>query len=159
MSCLTDSVLTVRGGYHVAAEPHAMVLARGDPVRVSGTELAVRITQHYRIVEASGPRGPWKVSTAAYWYSLEQLDEWSEIIAFHWHPAGRTAITTPHLHLGPAAHVGRGELARAHIPTSRVAIEDFVWLLIQEFGARPQRDDWADVLDAAQETFNEWRTW
>jgi len=158
ISCLTNSVLSVRGGYSPAAEPHAMVLGEGGAIRLSGADLSLRIIQHYRIVEAAEQRGPWKISTAAYMYSLES-PLGTELLAFHWHPAGRSTVTTPHLHLGAAANVGHPALANAHLPTGRIAIEDFVRLTIVAFRVRPLRDDWEEVLLRAQTAFDQWRTW
>jgi hypothetical protein len=62
MSCVTGSVLNVRGGYYPSVEPLAMILGGGDAIRLEGSNLAIRVAQHYRIVEdpggASGPGDP-----------------------------------------------------------------------------------------------------
>ena len=60
VSCLTESVLSVSGGYYPAADPHALLMAEGRAVRIDGSQYAVRAIQHYRIVEEPGPRGPWR---------------------------------------------------------------------------------------------------
>ena len=159
ISCVTTSVLDVAGGYHPSDWPHLLTLAKGDPVRLAGERpVWLSVTQHYRVVEYEGPRGPWKVSTAAYWYYLSDADQ-GEIIAYHWHPAGRSAVTSPHLHLGPAAEVGHPQLADAHIPTGRVALEAVLRLAIRDMGARPLREDWEDILDESQAAHETWRTW
>lgn len=57
VSCVTPAVLDVHGGYHVAEAPHALTLGVEAPVRMRGPgELALRVTHHYRIVEAEGAR-------------------------------------------------------------------------------------------------------
>ena len=48
------------------------------------------MSQNYRIVRAEGQRGPWKVTIAAYHYTLEEPDG-REVISFQWHPEGVTA--------------------------------------------------------------------
>lgn len=65
ISCVVDTPLTVRGGYQPAPAPHWLILGDGGAVRLRGVPLAIRIAQHYRIVEWEGPRGPWKVTTVA----------------------------------------------------------------------------------------------
>jgi hypothetical protein len=44
--------------------------------------LGLIVTMHYRVVEDPGPRGPWKVSTAAYIYELTDEQE-QRIVAYH----------------------------------------------------------------------------
>jgi hypothetical protein len=46
----------------------------------------------------------------------------------------------------PGSGVGREELQKAHIPTGRVELEDVLLLAIREFGVRPRRDDWEEIL-------------
>lgn len=147
------------GGGYTPGRVHALTLARGQAVPLDASlPLALRVTQHYRIIEASGARGPWKAQTVAYWYAVEDRVE-SEVLSYHWHPAGRSAVTTPHLHLGPASEVGLEPLRGSHLPSGRVALEDVIRLAIMEFGVRERRDDWSDVLDATQAAYEAWRTW
>jgi hypothetical protein len=40
-----------------------------------------------------------------------------------------------------------------------VSVESILRLLLKEFDVRPLRDDWASVLDATEEVFEQWRTW
>lgn len=158
LSCVTDAVLNVAGGYHPASEPHAATLAGGLPVPLASSGgLLLAVTIHYRIVEAEGPRGPWKVVAAAYSYRLLATDE-KESLAYHWHPAGRSSTTWPHLHLGPAGG-GTGALLKAHLPTGRVALEEVLRLAVDHFGVTPSRRDWENVLAGTQESFEQWRTW
>jgi hypothetical protein len=81
-----------------------------------------------------------------YQYTLRDIDG-REIIAYHWHPEGRSHVTTPHIHLGPGAEMGRRDLARAHLPTGQVMLEDVLRFAITELGVRPLRRDWSEVLD------------
>ena len=159
ISCVTDEILSVGGGYHPASPPHLLSLRRGEPVPLSGnSRLAIRIAQQYRIVEHDGPRGPWKVSSVAYRYALSDQGG-RDILAYHWHPWEGMPITWPHLHLDAGARIGREDLTRAHLPTGRVAVEDVIALAIGELGVRALRADWRDVLDQSLEAFRLWRTW
>lgn len=63
------------------------------------------------------------------------------------------------MHLGPGAEIGFAPLHRAHLPTGRIAIEDLLRIAITEFGARPRRTDWQEVLDQTQGGYEAWRTW
>ena len=156
LSCVTRGVLNVSpGGYLAELSPHALVLGNGRQRLAGG--LVLGLEQAYEIVEAEGERGPWKCSTTWYAYSLD--DEDGEIIAYHWHPAGDSDVTRPHAHLGPGAQVGRAGLAKAHLPTNRVSVEDFLLLGIRDLGVKPQRKDWPKILEETRETFEDWQTW
>lgn len=159
---MTQDVLQVkRDGYWPAEAPHAVTLRSGQPVALRGdVGLHLRVTQHYRIIEDPelGERGPFKCSTTAYWYSLENEQE-SEILAYQWHPDGSSAITWPHLHIGEAGHVGWPHLREAHLPTGRVALEEVLRLAIHEFAVEPLRNDWEEVLARTKGAYEAWRTW
>lgn len=107
--------------------------------------------QKYRLVEIDDPeRGPWKASTVAYFYRVED-GEGGELASWHWHPHIERA-PRPHAHVA-------GPLASMHLPTSRVSIEDVLGFVITELEAVPQRTDWRDVLDTARQAFEQWRSW
>lgn len=133
LSCVTGTVLFVReGGYHPRDEPYALTI--GAPVRIGGphgTHFGLSVDQQYRLVEYEGPRGPWKVSTIAYEYALLTDVDGDEIVAYHWHPRGRSPITTPHLHVAAGAGVARRDVRDAHLPTGRIALEGALIRLIQ----------------------------
>lgn len=158
ISCITDAVLDVGGGYHPSGGPHVATLAGGLPVPLRGANVSLVVALHYRIVEDSGARGPWKVRIDAYAYQLVNREE-LEILSYHWHPSGRSVVTWPHLHLGQAG-IGRdGTLLGAHMPTGRVALEEVIRLAVVDLGVEPRRPDWSDVISESQEAFEEWRTW
>jgi hypothetical protein len=160
ISCVTPVVFDRRGDDRPFIE-HPLTLDEGQPVSVRRNPgrpaLAVRITQRYQIVRAAGRRGPWKVQTVGYWYTLEDR-EGQEIIAYHWHPAETPHILYPHMH---AEQGGNGliELQKAHLPTGRIAVEEFLRLLIETFAVRPRRVDWNRILRETQAEFEKWRTW
>jgi len=157
LSCVTDEIPTVSGGYHPSSAPHALTIGRGSPVSLIGAALRLSVLHNYRVVE-DPTRGPWKVQTTAYYYSLDN-DEGTEIIAYHWHPQEQFRLATPHLHLSAGAEVGRDALASAHLPTGRVALEEVLRLAIVDLGAKPNREDWAAVLESTQSAYVQWRTW
>ena len=150
-SCVTDVVINIAGGYHPSATPHVLLIGAGDtvPVRSVSRALSIKVSQHYRVVEAESQLGPWKVQTAAYNYML--LDGAQEVFAYHWHPSGEPSW--PHL------HVYASDFARAHFPTGRIAIEEFLRLLIVEFDVTPLKADWQEVLLRTQAAHEMWRTW
>ncbi len=97
ISCVTNSVLNVRGGYYPSPNSHPLALGAGAPVRVStDPPIFLTVLQNYQVVEFEGPRGPWKVSIGSYYYSLE--DGAGREVLFHWHPQGKSNVTFPHLH-------------------------------------------------------------
>jgi hypothetical protein len=157
LSCVTNSVLLVSGGYYVREEPHIATIGDGGPVELPGdSHVSLVVRHHYRIVEDPGPRGPWKVNTVGYLYSLKDSVD-KDIVSYHWHPY--IEPTSPHLHMGAGARIGRPEIVNAHLPTGRIALENVLRLAINEFHARPMRADWAEVLDRTQTAYEEWRTW
>ncbi|MCX6020171.1 MAG: hypothetical protein NTZ05_00270 [Chloroflexi bacterium] len=154
-SLITDSVL-VRTG-HAPGQAHLLAFRNAEPVRLrGGVRLQLRIRHHYRVVSDDAPeRGPWRVQTAAYDYSLRDLEN-REIVAYHWHPNSQSDTEYPHL------HVFDGELAHAHLPTGRVALEDVVRLAIERFRVPPKvgaKEDWRAVLTGSQRRFEVWRSW
>jgi hypothetical protein len=62
-------------------------------------------------------------------------------------------VSFPHLHLQYGAGLGRSEFERAHLPTGRVTVQDFVRLLIGDFAVPPGRDDWEAALQESRREF------
>ncbi len=142
-------MLDVSGGYYVAEAPHALILSDGDAVPLAGArDLSLWIHQNYRVVETEGRRRSWTARTTGYVYRL--LAGGRELIAYHWHPRGRSPQTAPHMHLGPAAKLGFADLGRAHLPTGRIGLADVLRLAIRDLWVEPRRDDWREVLDEAR---------
>ena len=52
-----------------------------------------------------------------------------------------------------------GGIHKHHFPTGRVSLEDVLHLAIKEFGAKPARADWEEVLEETQATYEALRTW
>jgi hypothetical protein len=111
----------------------------------------------YRVEETEGERGPWKVSTLAYYHSLED-EAGREFVAYQWHPE-QGSIDLPHLHIGTGVGASLGSVHKYHFPTGRVSLEDVLRLAIRGFQVEPVRADWEEVLGETQAAYEAWRTW
>jgi hypothetical protein len=121
-------------------EPHILTLGVGDAIRLSSQDrIHLRFAHYYRIVEDPELGQRWRVITTGYVYSLDDANL-QEILAFHWHPTGRSPVIEPHLHLGPGARVGYDRLHRAHIPTGHITIQEVLLLAINDLGVEPLID-------------------
>jgi hypothetical protein len=144
LSCATNAHVVV-SGYHQADIPHRLSLAGSDPVRLgSEHQLTLDVGEHYRVRKGSDG---WQVDVVAYFYVLAQQDE--DVIVYHWHPAGRSSIRRPHLHVRADLQIGERWLGKMHLPTGLVALEDIVRLAIEDLEAQPLRDDWKRLLEEA----------
>lgn len=150
--------MDVKGGYYASVTPHPLTLMDGLPVGLDGTDLTVQVSQQYRVIENPDPRESWQVRTVAYHYTLGE-SEGREILSYQWHPNVPGSVSFPHLHLQHGAGLGRPEFERAHLPTGRVTLEDFVRLLIDDFGTPPAREDWLGVLEESRRQFESDRSW
>ena len=113
---------------------------------------------NYRIVEAKGEHGPVKVTTTAYYYSIENKDK-KELVAYHWHPEG-TSIPFPHIHVGKGVIEDKVHtLQEKHFPTGRIALEQVLALAVEEFGVRPIKPEWKAILGETLARFEKWKTW
>lgn len=141
------------------SQKHVLSPNGGAPVAVlaGGRRLALASLFVYRLEEGKGERGPWKVSTLAYYHSLEDEDG-REIVAYQWHPE-QGSIDFPHLHIGTGVGASLGSVHKYHFPTGRVSLEDVLRLAIREFQVQPVRADWEEVLRETQAAYEAWRTW
>lgn len=100
----------------------------------------------------------WRTHTLRYDYSLfgdeRGSDEW---LAYHFHP--RTPKDLPHLHVNADAGWATRGLRRRHLPTGRVALEDVIQSLIEDFGVVPLKDAWRRDLDRNRRIYADRRTW
>jgi len=154
LSCITRSFV-ISGFDPNSSKPHVLTINNGDAVKLNSTPiLYVTVQMQYRVVEAKGDRGPWKVTTAAYNYSIQDRLE-KEIIAYYWHPTVKPFY--PHLHVCPATGVNL--LRKIHLPTARISIEDVLQLLVEQFKVKPIRQDWKKVLMETKGVYENFRTW
>jgi hypothetical protein len=164
LACVTNGVLSDGGGHHASPAKHpeytyALMLYNSPAVLGRDKQFALDLAQQYRVVRGEGRRGPWKVSTIAYNYTLLIAKSGQEVLAYHWHPTGHSNVTYPRLHLYQGAGALQHNLLKAHLPTARIAIEDVVRCVITQLGVIPLRNDWEAILAETQEAFQEWRTW
>jgi hypothetical protein len=106
LSCVSQEVLTVRGGYYPSATPHALTLGNRPAILGHDRRLALKVVQHDRIIEHEGARGPWKVRTVAYNYTVEEAGgagrECSPITGIQMNgPLSRSRISVSIKGLGP----------------------------------------------------------
>jgi hypothetical protein len=142
LRCLTRTPVRIGGGRR-AGNPVVILLGDGSPVAMSG-DSGISFSVLEQLAVRSDDSG-WHARPLAYAYTLTTAD--SELLAFHWHPAGPTEIRTPHLHVGARIQVGERWLPKAHIPTGLVTLTDILVLLVEELGVRALCDDWRAVLE------------
>jgi hypothetical protein len=120
-------------------------------VDLAGVRLKLHIRQHFRTFELPGAVDGRRhtLIPVGYAYAIWDAAE-QEIFSYHWHPHGRSHVTNPHLHLGPAAQVKQRDLAAAHLPTGHVGLPDIIELAIESFGVVPRLKSWRDVVAEAR---------
>ena len=159
LACVTTAVIERQGQYDLN-QLYGLTLNGGEPVFIRRASapgrVGIRIGQQYRIVEAQGERGPYKVETRAYMYSVED-EAGHEVFGYHWNPTSR--VRTPHLHLEHGAQIGCAEIQAAHFPTGRISMEQFLRLVIDVYRLRTRRSDWRSALRQSDEVFRRWQTW
>jgi len=155
LSCVSDCILRPSG--YEADVPQSLTLSKPVAFVASDSCLyGLSFIQSFKIARRTGNR--WKITTLAYYYSLETEDG-DEIIAYHWHPnAGGEQVAFPHLHVGSGARCGCAELLHAHLPTRRIAFEDFIRCIITEFHVEA-RPGWERVLERSRSVFRRYRAW
>jgi len=146
MSCVSPMVL----GYGSAASDVYVVTPRNQKpgeryVRLPGGS-GFNVSVNYRVLYAADRR-TWIATIASYRYGLYDRDG-REVLSYHWHPDARSHVTTPHLHLGGGVASWRPDVAKAHLPTGQVTLEDVLLLAIEELtlDVAPLRADWRDIL-------------
>lgn len=146
LSCVTDSIVSVGGGYHPAATPLILALNNGHPVKLGGvSNFGLQLQQTYRIMEPVAQGSPWTIRVTSYAYAILDSEQ-REVLVYHWHPRGDSPIVRPHLHLERGALVGRPEVRDAHLPTGTISIGVFLRLLIEDLLVEAARPDWESIL-------------
>jgi hypothetical protein len=141
LSCVTSVHVVVRA-YHASDAPHQLELA--DTAKMRGGPFSFDVAEQYEVrQDVDG----WRVEILGYLYAIGY--EGRELIAYHWHPRGASPITRPHMHVGADVQVGDRWLAKVHLPTGPVGLEQVVALAIAELGTEPLRDDWQRLIDEA----------
>ena len=146
LSCVTDGVVGVDGGYYPSPHPHFLTMSSGWPATLGGpSRLRLRVQQNYRIVESGLTGDGRQVAVVGYNYAVFDA-ELTEVLLYHWHPIGNRSIATPHLYLRQGAEVGRAEVRNAHLPTGNVTLNAVLRVLIEEMEVQPRGSDWDSIL-------------
>jgi hypothetical protein len=141
LSCVTNVHAVVRA-YHLSDKPHQLELA--DTAKMRGGPLSIDVAEEYELRQAAGG---WRVEIVGYLYAIGH--EGRELVSYHWHPQGESPITWPHMHVGVNVQVGDRWLAKVHLPTGNVGLEQIVATAIVELGVEPLRDDWERLIAEA----------
>ena len=133
-------------GIHPDHAPHTIDFLGRDVVRLERNRgrlpIFFLLSQGYTLDREAN--GLWSARTTRWVYQVKNAER-RELFAYHWHPIGRSHVTTPHLHI--SGRTEPSELAQAHYPTGPVTLADVVRLLIADFQVRPRRTDWQRILD------------
>lgn len=158
VSCFAKAVFRHVGEYDLEKK-YAFTVGEEGRFKVKSREgLTVSVLMNYKIINAEGDIGPYKVRTTAYYYSIENKSG-AELIAYHWHPEG-TDIPYPQVHVGQGVLKDKEyRLQEKHFPTGRISLEQVMVLAMKEFGVKPIRQDWETVLGHTQGRFDKYKTW
>jgi hypothetical protein len=120
----------------------------------SGAKPLLSVTQIFSVVPDPSEEGTFKAKTREYSYRLTMgaANGRREIASYHWHPH-EFEVRYPHLHVG--------KVPRVHFPTSRVCLEDFIFMLIKYYGVKPtmKPTEWKSILARNKTAFEKWATW
>lgn len=156
LGCLSPTVLVA--SHYAPTEfdaPRAVVVGGGSNAQIEcRDDLCLEVAHFFRVVEAEGDVGPYRCRTLGYAYDFRRPDGPS-VLSFHWHPASR--VQGPHAHVHQYAQPV--DLTKLHIPTGRTSLEAVVRLAIEEFEAKPIREDWDALLRESEEAFSRFREW
>jgi hypothetical protein len=162
LSCLTDRRLLAHQGAN-----NTFILLYQEPVRLlslSGIPFYLNVTQVCNAERRDD--GTFKAHTREYSYVFSDSAVASKygILAYHWHP-DIFALRYPHLHIKITPLVGSPEIerkiSRAHFPTSRVSLEDFVYLLLKYYDIRSphHHSRYRSILNKNRGEFSKGATW
>ena len=154
VSCITQNIVVASGSD--PNNPQAVSVNKGKPSKLKGEfNLFLAVMMRYQITKISGISGPWKVSTRAYYYGINN-HRGEEILAYHWHP--NVGPLYPHLHI----HNGSNILpisAKTHIPTRRLSLEEILRFLIIELKVSPLKSNWDTILKNTQSKHEQFGSW
>jgi hypothetical protein len=120
----------------------------GSPIPI---DARIALTVQHTAVATGDATHP--IRTTRYEYQV--LRSGKPLIEFHYHPGSKVKYC--HVHVRPAGHEGQ-VLRKVHIPTGRVALEDVLTMLIEDFGVKAKRGASA-VLAANRAKFEDAQSW
>jgi hypothetical protein len=144
VSCLSRVVLVASGARPPG--PHALAFpGDGGPIRLGADpDLRLLVRLRFLIEQVEPPDRGWIARPTAYQFAL--IDgPGPELVAFHWHPGGRSPVEFPHVHA--PIRTDNFDLRGRHVPTGLVPLAAVIRFAISELGLAPLRPDWAAVLE------------
>lgn len=161
LSCVTDTCLVA---FQESDNKYKLFLK--DPVPISsrsGHRFYLSVVQTCTVEKLEGG---FKVHTLYYSYIFSDSPAFAYhgVFSYHWHP-DEFNVRHPHLHLRITPELGYPEIerkiAKAHYPTSRVCIEDFILLLIKYYDIQPLLGgaQWSRILRKNRNAFAKGATW
>jgi hypothetical protein len=162
LSCLTGRRLDA---FQKSANTFALLYKNPVLIRSSnGERFYLHIAQVCSTEECED--GSFKAHTREYNYvfSDSPSQDHHGILSYHWHPE-RFEVRHPHLHIRFTAQTGspliEHKISRAHFPTSRVCLEDFVMLLLDYYDIRSPigNHESNKILKRNKKAFSKGATW
>lgn len=151
LSCITGHYLSA---YQQSSKLYKVFYDPYAPVKThEGLEYLVSFTQVFRVIPHPELKGQFKATTQEYSYRLLLgPGEQSEVLAYHWHPQ-EPGVHYPHLHIIQSPKI--------HFPTSRVCLEDFVYLLKRDYRVKPilPHSECKEILERNKRAFEKMATW
>jgi len=144
--------------------PIQFTLDNANEVHLGGEQnVKLHVSQHVVFVDSDDPKKPLRMSTRGYMYLLA-TDR--VMINWHWHPKTsasrnvdpsiRPHVHTTHLEIDTGK---QSKIARLHVPTGRVAIEQVVRYAIEELGVKALNDDWNKLITESEALHIRHRGW
>jgi hypothetical protein len=145
--CITPDVLFTHG--YVPGDLHVLSFggSQWTLLRAELGSIEFRFQHWYELEQTAGEKGGWSAVSKGYMYTARERDG-AELFSYQWHATGLSRVVWPHLHV-PARTATR-DLRGAHFPTGHVSFAAVVRLLIEELGVRPRRDNWRQLIEAAE---------
>jgi len=162
LSCLTERRLSA---YQESDNLYKILFTSPIPVVArNGGGYFLQITQICTVEKRSD--GIFKAHTRQYSYVFSDSVQPTHhgVVSYHWHP-NDFARREPHLHLKITPELGYPEIerriAKAHFPTSRISLEDFIDLLIEDYDIKPllHHSTWRRILRKNKLAFGKQATW
>jgi hypothetical protein len=150
ISCVSKDVVRHAGDYELNT-PCAIQVGKQGTIKLKGGKLYLTVQLNYEIINDPDEQGGYKINTTAYSYSIRDRHE-NEILRYDWHPHIEQ-IPYPHVHMEDST------LKKHHLPTSRIALEQVLRLIITQFDVKPKRKDWSAVLTRGLRAFEDHCSW
>jgi hypothetical protein len=159
---ITDARLSL---IHVKNEDKAQVSFRQNSIPIAASvfanDLFLYIGQTLRVTQQADKT--WKLRTVEYRYRIQGSPGLEDEDCLRWEYVAReirdTGHCRHHLHLQGEYTLGPRRtipLARVHLPTGWVTIEEVIRFLITELDVRPKEREWENLLRQSEESFKQW---